>query len=89
MLAKNDVIKDASRTENVAYWVRFGRHVLNVDDLRRHVSWSTTSHKKIVRIVSNRSQAKIDNYRLLTQDNIIRFEITVNYIFSGQLCQSS
>jgi hypothetical protein len=89
MFAKNYIIKDASRAENIAYWVRFGRHVFNIYDLRRHISWSSTSHKKIVRIISNCSQAEVDNSRLLTQDNIIWFEITVNYIFSRHLCQSS
>ena len=89
MFTKNYIIKDAPSTKNIANWMRFSRHILYVYNLRSHISWSSTTNKKIVGIISNCSQPKVNHYWLFTQNNIVWLEITMDYIFSGHLCQSS
>lgn len=64
MLAENDVIEDAANTEDVTDGLRLGRHILNIDNLWSHIAWRATSHKEIVRVISNRGKSKVDDDRL-------------------------
>lgn len=89
MFTENDVIKDASNTKNIADWMRFGRHVFNVNNLRSDISWSATSNKQIIGIVGYRGQSEVDYDRFFTQNDIVRFEVSMDDIFSCHFDQSS
>ena len=64
MLAEDDVIEDATRTEDVTDRMGFGIHVLDVYYLRSYIARSTATHEQVVRVVSHSCQSEIDDYRL-------------------------
>ena len=89
MLAKNDIIKDAASTKNIADRVRFGRHILDVYNLRSYIAWSSASDKQIVRVISDCGKTKVNDYRFFAENDVIRFEISMNNVSSGHFCQAS
>jgi len=89
VLAEDDVVEDAARTEDVADGVGFGRHVLDVDDLGGHVPWGSTPHKQVVGVVGHSCQPEIDDNRLLAQDNVVWLEVTMDHVFPGHLGKSA
>lgn len=85
MLAEDDVIEDATCTEDVTDRVGFGVHVLDVDDLRGHVPRSTATHEQVVRVISHRCQSEVDYYRLLAQNYVVWLEVTVDHVLPSHL----
>ena len=89
MLTENYVVKDAPNTEHITDWMRFCRHVLDVDDLWCDIPWSSASYEQVIWIVSHSCQSEVNNDRFLTQNDIVRFEITMNYILSRHFYQTT
>lgn len=89
MFAENDVVKDAANTEDITDWMGFCRHVLDVDDFWRDISWCSASHEKIVWIVGYSCQTKVDDYWFFTKNDIVRFKVTMNDIFPGHFYEAT
>lgn len=51
MLTKDNIVKYASRTEDVADRVRLGCHILDVYYLGGHIAWGSAPDKEIVRVI--------------------------------------
>ena len=89
MFAENDIVEDAASTENITNRMWFSGHVFDIYDLRGNIAWSTATNEEIVRVVCDCSQAEVDYYGLFTKDDIVWLEISMYYISSWHLGQSS
>ena len=88
MLAEDDVVEDASCTEDIADGMRLGRHVLDIDDLRGDIARRAAPDKQVIGVVSDCGQSKVDNYwllRVFAEDDVVRFEVTMDDVASGHL----
>lgn len=89
MFAEDDVVENATDAEHIADGLGLGCHILYVDDLGSHVAGSAASDEEVVRIIGYRCQAEIDYYWLFAQNDVIGFEISVDYVFPGHLGETS
>ena len=76
-------MEDDSNTEQITDSSVFAFGVLEIDNFRSHVSWSSASNKHEL-FLHFLSKAKISNYTvkisLLPQKDVLRFQITMHYV---------
>ena len=89
MFAEDDVVENATDAENIADGLRLGRHVFYVYDLGGHVAGSSASDEEVVRVIGHRCQTEIDYYWLFAQNYVVRFQISMDYVFPGHLGETS
>ena len=85
MLAEDDVVEDAADTENVTYGLGLCGHIFDVYDLRGYIAWCSTSDKKIIWVIGYCGQAEINDDRLLAENDVIGFQVTVDHILPCHL----
>lgn len=89
MLAEDDVVEDAAHAEDVADGVRLRRHVLDVDDLGRHVAWGAAADEEVVGVVGHRGQPEVDDDGLLAEDDVVGLEVPMDHVLPSHFCQSA
>lgn len=92
-MSKQQVMEDQPSRKHVAYRITLRRHVLNVDNLRRHKPWSATSDKEVFFSIGKSSQPKVTNHRirriLVPEHDILWFEVSVNDLPVSEVVQAS
>ena len=75
-------VKDNSRRKNVANWLAFGGHVLDVDDLGCDKAWSATSYEQVFAFVGISCESEITDSQFkaifVLEHNVLRLEVTMN-----------
>lgn len=82
MLAEDYIVEDAAHAEDVADGMGFGGHVFDVDDFRGNVAWSAASHKQVIRVIGDRCQSEVYDYRFLAEYDVVGLEVPMYHVFS-------
>ena len=79
-------MEDQAQAENIADWIILGLHILDVDDFRSHVAWSTAPDKKIFLGITELRKTEVGNDQVaaarLSEDQIFWFKITMHSLLS-------
>lgn len=75
-------MKDEPQAEHIANGFILGLHILDIDDLWRHVAGSAASHEEVLRDIGELCQSEVSNHALETalipEEDVLRFEVAVH-----------
>ena len=71
MPVENYVKENTPSAKDIGNWVRFSRHVLNVDNLWSNIARCSTSHEQIFRLIGQSCESEINDNWLLAYDDIV------------------
>jgi hypothetical protein len=89
MFVEDHEIENAAHTEDITDRQRFGIHILDIDDLWCDIARCSASNKKVLGLIGNGGESKINYNGLFTDDDIIRFKITMYDIFTSHLAETT
>lgn len=79
-------MEDESKTKNITDGAVFFLHVLNVNDLRGYISWSSTTYKQILIRIDKLGKPEISNHTFYfifaPQQNIFRLQVSMHNAFA-------
>ena len=85
-------VEDEPQTEDVADWLILGLHVLKVDDLWRHVAWSSASHEEVLLGVCKFCKPVVSDHAVVgalrPEEDVLRLEVAVHDVLRVHLLQS-
>ena len=86
-------MEDEPQAKDIAYWIVFSFHILDVDHFRGHIARGSASHEEILKAICEFSQSEISNHALevvlAAEDDVFGFEVPMHHLFAVHFLEAA